>query len=82
MEITFQNTKDQSLFNSEKELKREYGQVCAKKIRRRLDDLQAAPTLETMRNLPGRCHELKGDMKFQLSLDIEHPLRLIFMPVG
>jgi plasmid maintenance system killer protein len=82
VEITFQNTKDQSLFNSEKELKREYGEVCAKKIRRRLDDLQAAPTLENMRNLPGRCHELKGDMKFQLSLDVEHPLRLIFMPVG
>jgi proteic killer suppression protein len=54
----------------------------AKKIRRRLDDLRAAPTLETLRppGFPGRCHELKGKRKGQLSLDLEHPYRLVFEP--
>lgn len=52
----------------------------AKLIRRRLDDLRAAANLEVMRNLPGRCHELKGDRAGQLSLDLDGPYRLIFCP--
>ena len=57
-----------------------YGKNCARKIGARLDDLQAAINLESLKTLPGRCHELKGDKKRQLSLDLEHPLRLIFEP--
>jgi hypothetical protein len=33
-----------------------------------------------MRNLPGRCHELREDRAGQLSLDLDHPYRLIFEP--
>lgn len=80
MEITFKNKKIQKIFNSEKELIRKYGKKCAQKIAARLDDLEAASNLETLRSLPGRCHELKGDKKGSLSLDLEHPLRLIFEP--
>ncbi len=36
--------------------------------------------LEVFKTLLGRCHELKGDKKGLLSLDLEHPLRLIFEP--
>lgn len=50
-------------------------------IRRRLDDLDAASCLEEMRYLPGRCHELRGTRKGQLSLDLVHPQRLIFTPL-
>lgn len=82
MEITFKNKKFQIICNSEKELIKVYGKNCARKIRARLDDLQAAVALEVLRTLPGRCHELKGDKKGQLSLDIEHPLRLIFEPLN
>lgn len=49
-------------------------------IRRRLDDMDAAGTLEDMRHLPGRCHELRSDRDGQLSLDLVHPQRLIFPP--
>lgn len=49
-------------------------------LRRRLDQLKAAPSLIEMRNLPGRCHELIGDRAGQLSLDLVHPMRLIFEP--
>lgn len=82
MEITFKSKKLQDTFNLEAKLKKEYGKVCAKKIRIRLDDLAAASALEAFRTLGGRCHELKGNMKGQLSLDLEHPLRLIFEPMG
>ncbi len=50
----------------------------AKVMRRRLDDLDAAETLEDLRLLPGRCHELLGDRSGQCSLDLIHPQRLIF----
>lgn len=43
-------------------------------------DLKAVPTLEHLRNLPGRLHELVGDRKGELSLDVKHPYRLLFKP--
>lgn len=61
-------------------LKKREGDLRAKKIRQRLDDLCAADNLEQMQSLPGRCHELSGDRKRQLSLDLDHPWRLIFIP--
>ena len=52
----------------------------AKVIARRLDDLRAARSLEDMRNLAGRCHELAGNRAGQLSLDLRGPYRLLFAP--
>lgn len=80
MEIIFDNKKLQKICSSERELVKRYGKNCARKITLRLDDLQAAANLEVFRNLPGRCHELQGNKKGQLSLDLEQPLRLIFEP--
>ena len=42
--------------------------------------MKAANNLSAMKSLPGRCHELKGDHHGQLSLDLDHPWRLIFAP--
>jgi plasmid maintenance system killer protein len=61
---------------------RTWGTIQAKKLRRRLDELKAASTLEVMQLLPGRCHELKGDRAGQISLDLEHPYRLVFEPAN
>jgi len=68
--------------NNQKLLVRRHGSVRAKKIRRRLDDLRAAETLEDMRHVPGRCHELGGTRSGQLSLDLDGPYRLIFQPAN
>ena len=46
----------------------------------RLDDLRAAETLEDVRHLPGRYHELVEDRKGQWSCNLNHPYRLIFEP--
>jgi len=82
VEVTFKDKKLHKICNSDADLQRKYGKPCARKFRARLDDLAAAPTLETLRHLPGRCHELKADKKGQLSLDLDHPLRLLFEPSG
>jgi proteic killer suppression protein len=61
---------------------REWGERRGKLLRRRLDELAAAvPSLEMMRELPGaRCHELTGNLKGKLAVDLDHPYRLLFEP--
>lgn len=54
----------------------------AKVIFTRLDQLQAASSLEDMKGLPGRCHELKENRKGQLAVDLIQPYRLVFRPDG
>ena len=80
MEILFPIDHDPRDWNDFKRVVRRHNSQRAKLIRRRLDDLRAAQTLEVMRNLPGRCHELKGDRAGQLSIDLDGPYRLLFAP--
>lgn len=46
----------------------------------RLEALAAVEALADMRPMPGRCHELHEDRAGQLSLDLDHPYRLLFRP--
>lgn len=82
LNIVFGNPKFESLCNNHKLLVRKHGTKRAKKIRQRLDDLHAANSLDVMRKLPGRCHELAGDKSGFLSLDLDHPYRLLFEPAN
>ncbi len=50
---------------------------------RRLNELQAATTLQDISYLPpSRCHELTGQHRGKLSVDLEHPYRLLFIPAN
>src|SRR5437016_3596362 len=81
MDIVFKNSKLEKEFNDERELRRNRGERQAKLIMRRLAELSAAENLEGLCLIAGpRCHELKGDMEGQLSVDLDHPYRLIFIP--
>jgi plasmid maintenance system killer protein len=80
MEVTFANSKLQKLCNSDKKLKGDYGSRMAELIKERLADLTAAETLEVMRSVPGRCHELTQNLKGLLAVDLVHPDRLAFRP--
>jgi plasmid maintenance system killer protein len=82
VDISFDTPKLSRECNSQAVLIKRYGQRMATLIRRRLDDLDAVLTLEDMRLLPGRCHERLHDRAGQLSLDLVHPQRLIFIPAG
>ena len=81
MEIRFTSERLRDECNDSKALVRLYGKQGAKHLRRRLDDLAAAPNLEAMRPLPGKCHELAGDRKGQLAMTVTGAKRLIFEPV-
>lgn len=61
---------------------KEHGRERALKIQLRLDQLRAARTLADMATLPAaRCHELQGERRGQLAVDLVHPWRLIFAPL-
>lgn len=81
MTIVFRTRALKNLAHDAKAARKELGETCARRLRSRLDDLQAAGTLEAMRNLPGRCHQLKGDRSAQFGIDLEHPRRLVFEPI-
>ncbi len=80
MEISFKTSKLAKLCNSEKKLRGKYGPRMAGLIQQRLLDLDAAETLETMRNVPGRCHQLTEDLNGLFAVDLVHPDRLVFVP--
>jgi proteic killer suppression protein len=62
-------------------MRKTHGAERARRLRRRLDQLAAAEVLDVLRHLPGRCHELTGDRRGQLSIDLDGPYRLLFEPV-
>ncbi len=81
--ILFQSRKFAKECNEQQLLVRRHGPRRAKLIRRRLDELRAAETLEIMRSLPrARCHELKQNRAGTLAVDLDHPYRLIFEPAN
>ena len=81
MEVSFKTRKLQKNCNKRKKCVKKYGQICAKKIRARLDELTDSPNLKCMKHLPqARFHALKGDRKGQYAVDVQHPKRLIFKP--
>lgn len=82
MEISFADDRLQKRCESQKELRRAYGDPCATKVMTRLADLAAAATLQEFRTLPGRCHELAADRKGQFGLDLAGGKRLVIEPTS
>ena len=81
MDILFATEKLRKTCNSEKQLRRKYGDRQAKRIQQRLYELYAAETLADVSHLPPpRCHALVGDRAGQFAVDAVHPFRLIFEP--
>ena len=80
MDVTFSSKKLQKVCNSAKKLRGDYGDRMASKIQTRLLDLSAVDSLDVMRSLPGRCHELTANLSGHLAVDLVQPMRLIFRP--
>ncbi len=80
MELFFKTNKLEKQLTKPKDMAKVFGQL-ARKIDQRVKDLKAAETLEDMRMFPAaRCHELKGDKKGELAVDVSGNYRLIFEP--
>jgi len=82
VDILFKSERFARECNAIRLLMNRHGESRAKLIRRRLDALRSAWVLEDLRNAPGRLHELKGDLKWALSLDLDGPYRLLFEPAA
>jgi len=74
----------QKLCSLNREAQKQLGAKMARKLQQRLMELKAASTLDDIEDIsrlpPVRCHELTGKRKGQLSVDLEHPYRLLFVP--
>ncbi len=80
MEIQFSSKKLEKTFNSERLLKKEYGEQ-ARKIRLRMAVLKSASSLAMVpTSKPDRRHELSAERKGTFAVDLKHPFRLIFEP--
>lgn len=80
VDILFISEKLQRQLSNQSQLKRKWGEDGAKRITIRLQQLAAAVTLEDMRRLPGRRHELVGNRDGELAIDVHQGHRLIFRP--
>ena len=84
MEPSFKNNKLAKSFNERAQLERIHGALRARKIQIRMKELRAATSLIDFwppKSPPGRCHELhEGRRSGQLSVDLDHPCRLVFIP--
>lgn len=80
MDITFSDSKLRKYANTDKLAIKKLGHKRAKLYKQRLDDLMDASTLEDVRHLPGKYHELKRNRKGQWACHLDQPYRLIFKP--
>jgi len=67
----------------EKKTIRRWGPENAKKIRQRINEIQASENLAMLKKLKKpNAHELTGDLKGHISLDLKHPKRMIVRPTN
>ena len=80
MELSYKTRKLEKQLTDPKEMAKAFGQL-ARKVNQRVKELADADTLAIMRTLPAaRCHELTGNRKGELAVDISGNYRLIFEP--
>ena len=80
MEISYKNRKLERQLTDPREMSKSFGHL-ARKVNQRLKDLADADTLAIMRTIPAAsCHELTGDRKGELAVDVSGNYRLIFEP--
>lgn len=75
LKIYFKDKELQELCQSDKSMKKKYGEL-AKKLKARLADLDAASNVSEL--AVGRAHPLKHNRKDQYAVDLTNMIRLIF----
>jgi plasmid maintenance system killer protein len=81
MRVRFKKDKVKKTCESEKDLNRAFGIERAKKIRRRLEVLIAADTLEIVPHTPPeRRHQLRGNRDETFAVVVEEQWRITFTP--
>ena len=78
MDVAFSTSKIRKLCETRGEAERRLGSDCARKLRARLSDLEAAAVVTDL--AVGRPHPLKGERHGQFSVDLSGAMRLVFEP--
>ena len=83
MVIYFRTRRLQKICSNTNEAIKKLGPKMARKLQQRLMELKAASCLTDISKVPpARCHLLSGDRDGQLSVDLKHPYRLMFVPAN
>ena len=83
MVITYKNKRIEKVCTDAKTAEMTYGQDMADKIHQRVDEINAADTVELMIQFRiGRCHPLSQNRTGQYAVDLVHPYRLVFEKKG
>ena len=80
MIITFADRNLKKYANNKTMAIKKMGVKRAKLYQKRLDDMAAAESFVDFEFLPGRFHQLTGNLKDKWSCDLDHPYRLLFEP--
>lgn len=78
MKITFRDRKLRQLCEVANKAQKKLGPECARKLRARLSDLEAAGRVSDL--VAGNPHPLKGDRAGQFALNLSGGWRLVFSP--
>ncbi len=80
MKVEFLDARLKKTCEDKASRQRAFQKAAADKLATRLDDLAAAASMDTMRNLPGSWEELTGDRRGQFSCRLDKKLRLVIRP--
>lgn len=80
MTVSVGSRKLAKVFAKPETIDKRFGTDLGKQVRKRLDDLLAAETLDDIRYAPGRFEELTGDRRGQFSLRLSANVRMIIEP--
>jgi hypothetical protein len=81
MNIQFASKRLQKELSEDKAMIKAHGPLRSKKAQDCPDDVACCTKLGGVRSTdepPHRCHELTGNRKRQLTVDLDHPYRLVF----
>jgi proteic killer suppression protein len=78
MQITYASKAIQRLCEEVKHQRKKLGEMRAKRLRARIDELRAAENVKMLRY--GNPHPLTEDRAGQYSVDLDGPMRLLFEP--
>jgi len=80
MQISYKNNKLEKSLSSPREIIKNYG-TRAKNVNQRMEDMKAVANLHDLSLFPqANLHELKGDKKGSLAVDISANYRIVFKP--
>lgn len=83
LRIEYKNKSIEKVCTNASIAEKKYGPDMAEKIQQRIDQIQAADSIEQMVQYRiGRCHSLTGNRKKQYAVDLVHPQRLVFEKKG